>query len=383
MKKMKEKIGIFLAIALVCIFGAGIGWLMADYADYNAEINRTGASVGETLFQAAKPLIIAYVWIGVQTIIHEAGHLVFGLLTGYHFSSFRIGSFMWVKREGRIRFARYSLAGTGGQCLLAPPDMQDGRFPYVLYHMGGSLMNLLSAVLAGGIAALCHSMGAETAGKSFVIAAAIGAVYALINGIPMRLGTIDNDGYNACATGKNPGALRANWLQLKVNEQTTAGVRLKDMPEAWFAMPADEEMKNGMTAVVGVFACNRLMDEKRFAEADREMERLLSMDTGIVGLHRSLMKGDRIFCELLGEGRKERIDKLRDKEQRKVAKAMKKFPAVLRTEYAYALLEEKDGEKAGKIREEFEKMAEKYPYPCDIEAERELMETADSCSREG
>ncbi len=194
---MKEKIGIFLAIALACIFGAGIGWLMADYADYNAEINRTGASVGETLFQAAKPLIIAYVWIGVQTIIHEAGHLVFGLLTGYHFSSFRIGSFMWVKREGRIRFARYSLAGTGGQCLLAPPDMQDGRFPYVLYHMGGSLMNLLSAVLAGGIAALCHSMGAETAGKSFVIAAAIGAVYALINGIPMRLGTIDNDGYNA------------------------------------------------------------------------------------------------------------------------------------------------------------------------------------------
>ena len=94
MKKMKEKIGIFLAIALACIFGAGIGWLMADYADYNAEINRTGASVSETLFQAAKPLIIAYVWIGVQTIIHEAGHLVFGLLTGYHFSSFRIGSFM-------------------------------------------------------------------------------------------------------------------------------------------------------------------------------------------------------------------------------------------------------------------------------------------------
>ena len=66
-----------------------------------------------------------------------------------------------------------------------------------------------------------------------------------------------------------------------------------------------------------------------------------------------------------------------------MAKAMKKFPAVLRTEYAYALLEEKDGEKAGKIREEFEKMAEKYPYPCDIEAERELMETADSCSRVG
>lgn len=372
MKKIKEKIGRFLILALFFAFGAGIGWLAADYA---ADASGTGSSMGEVLFQVAGALIAVYVWIYAQIIIHEAGHLVFGLLTGYRFSSFRIGSFMWVKREGRIRFARYSLAGTGGQCLLSPPDMQDGRFPYVLYHMGGSLMNLLSAVLAGGLAALCRGMGA---GKLFTAGAAIGAVYAAMNGIPMRLGTIDNDGYNAYSTGKNPRALRANWIQLKVNEQIAAGVRLKDMPEEWFVVPTDEEMKNGMAAVIGVFACNRLMDEKRFAEADRGMERLLSMDTGIVGVHRSLMKGDQIFCELLGEGRKERIDKLRDKEQRKVAKAMKKFPSVLRTEYAYALLAEKNGDKARKIRDEFEKIAQKYPYPCDIESERELMEAADS-----
>ena len=37
--------------------------------------------------------------IPLVTVIHEGGHLVFGLLTGYKFSSFRIMSFMWVKEK--------------------------------------------------------------------------------------------------------------------------------------------------------------------------------------------------------------------------------------------------------------------------------------------
>lgn len=33
----------------------------------------------------------------LQIIIHEAGHLIFGLLSGYRFSSFRIGNMIWKK----------------------------------------------------------------------------------------------------------------------------------------------------------------------------------------------------------------------------------------------------------------------------------------------
>ena len=48
----------------------------------------------------------AYLWLllanFLQTVIHEAGHLVFGLLSGYQYCSFRIGSFMWIKQDGKI-----------------------------------------------------------------------------------------------------------------------------------------------------------------------------------------------------------------------------------------------------------------------------------------
>jgi hypothetical protein len=112
------------------------------------------------------------------------------------------------------------------------------------------------------------------------------------------------------------------------------------------------------------------------AEADALMEQLLNMDSAIVDLHRKLLICDRIYCELIGQKRKEKIEALYDAEQKKFMKTMKRFPSVVRTEYAYALLLEQNQEQAEKIKKEFEKIAVTYPYKQDIQSERELMEMA-------
>ena len=54
---------------------------------------------------------VLFIAIGLQIVIHEAGHLLFGLVSGYRFVSFRIGSWMVYKREGKLHFGKYSLAG--------------------------------------------------------------------------------------------------------------------------------------------------------------------------------------------------------------------------------------------------------------------------------
>ena len=92
------------------------------------------------------PLLLSvYAALLLQIVIHEAGHLVFGLVTGYQFVSFRIWNMMWLKKDGKIQFKRMSLAGTGGQCLMSPPDLADGKMPVLLYNFGGAIMNLFSA----------------------------------------------------------------------------------------------------------------------------------------------------------------------------------------------------------------------------------------------
>ena len=66
------------------------------------------------------------------------------------------------------------------------------------------------------------------------------------------------------------------------------------------------------------------------------------------------------------------------KEQKRFMKQMKNFPTVIRTEYAFALLCEKDLQKAAKIKARFEKCAKKYPSQIDIQSEGELMEIAEN-----
>ncbi len=367
--KKKKKVVWQQCVGYVFLMFIGVicGAAMVPFLEKSAD----NAMLSQRLFFFAGMCVALF----FHLIAHEAGHLVFGLLTGYEFSSFRIGSFMWLKENGKLKFKRMKIAGTGGQCLMSPPDMKDGKIPIVLYNLGGSIINIVLGILFLAGYLLCTYVSFIS--LILLAFAVVGFISAMINGIPMRLGAVDNDGYNAFALSKNKEAVEAFWFQLKVNEQCAKGVRLKDMPAEWFTVPTDEAMKNSMAAVRGVFTCNRLLDEEKFEEADATMEHLLEIDSGIVGLHRNLMICDRIYVELIGENRSDIIESMMTKEQKRFMKSMKRFPSVLRVNYALALLYEKDTAKAETVKNEFEKAAKTYPYAQDIESERRLMEIAE------
>lgn len=372
-KKKRLTWGNYIAMLFFMLIGAVCGILMVYFAE-NAFGGTT--SSGQKLFYIAFLFIGMYIAIFFQIILHEAGHLLFGLLSGYQFSSFRIMGLMWVKKSGKIKLHHLSIAGTGGQCLMSPPELVDGRMPVLLYNLGGVLVNLIVSITAVGFYFVVSDIPVLSA--LLMMFAVVGMAFALMNGIPMRMGTVDNDGYNAFSLGRNKEAQRALWVQMKVNGLIANGVRIKDMPDGWFEVPSDEAMKNSMVAALGVFACNRMVDAHRFEEADRMMAHLLEIDSGIVGLHRNLMICDRIYIELITGKRKDLLDRLLTKEQKKFMKSMKNFPSVIRTEYTYTLLGEQDMVKAEKFKALFEKCAKTYPYPSDIQSERELMEIAET-----
>ena len=120
------KAGQLIGILIYVLIGAASGFLLMDSMD---RLLDSGISKAGMLLACAALFIAVYVVMTLQIIIHEAGHLLFGLFTGYSFSSFRIFSWMWVKEEEGIRFRHLSIAGTGGQCLLAPPELVAGKIP--------------------------------------------------------------------------------------------------------------------------------------------------------------------------------------------------------------------------------------------------------------
>ena len=370
-KKANNK-GQWIGIVFFLLIGAACGLLILMYLDKpDQSENRFHLDFLPFLLMLAA----MYAALLIQIILHEAGHLIFGLLTGYRFSSFRIFSLMWVKLDGRVQFRKLNIAGTGGQCLMIPPDLANGKMPVMLYNFGGAIVNLITAIVCFGLSFLfpVRSLG-WTILMLFVV---IGLAFALMNGLPIKTGPVNNDGRNALDLSRSEEATRAFWIQMKVNEQISKGIRLKDMPDGWFAVPSEASMSNGIIATIGVLACNRLMDQHRFDEADRLMKQLLSRKSGIVGLYRNLMVCDRMYVEMISENRQEVLDGMRSKDQLKIMKAMKKYPSVLRTEYVYALLSEKSPEKAEKAMAQFDQCAKTYPYPGEIEGERELITLAE------
>lgn len=375
-EKKKSKIGSHIAsISFFTAMGMILGFAMIAFLEWQMP---EGTPSSEKAFRICAMLVFLYLAFMIHIVLHEAGHLIFGLMSGYQFSSFRIGSHMLMKESGKLVHRKIKIAGTGGQCLMVPPEMVDGKFPVVLYNLGGSIVNLLvTALMIPVFVAIDKN---SIFALFFFLLIAIGAITGLGNGIPMRTKTVDNDGYNAISLGKSKEAMRAFWIQMKTNEQLTKGIRTKDMPEEWFEVPTDEAMRNPMVATIGVYAASRLMDQHQFEDASKLINHLLEIETGMVALHRNLLICDQIYLELIGKNRSDRVEMLYTKEQKKFMKAMKTFPSVIRLEYAYHLIAAQNPKAAAKSMEAFERVAATYPYPNDINTERELMVIAKKIS---
>ncbi len=373
-KKRGDKLLSMLPMLLYCAAGIIGGLALGEYLVNSPFEN--ASPVLRFLFYIFMFLCV-FLILYLDLMLHEVGHLIFGLLTGYRFVSFRIGSLMWQRgADGRIHTARLKIAGTGGQCLLAPPPLdQTGRMPALLYHLGGCILGLIAGML-GWIGWLCIPNTYPLLRLFVLFATVFNFAFVLVNGIPLRTSLIVNDGYNAWNMRRNPNATRSLWMQLTINEQLSLGKRLRDLPKEWF----DEESIPSVE--IAVMRCMRLMDECKLQEADAAMQALLAKRNDMLGIHRNLLICERIFCEILGENRPAVIDELRTPEVQKFMKMMRTSPSVLRTEYAYAMLTDFDEKKANEALVLFEKCAAKYPNPQEIEGERELLAMVDATKKQ-
>ena len=209
---MKKKIiNGLLQILGIMIVGAIIGYSVGKIA-------------GDSLSKVDTPNIILLLIAGVvvfilQVIIHEAGHLVFGLLSGYKFISFRVFDFKVIKDEnGKLKIRYERLAGTGGQCLMRAPEYVEGKFKYKLYLLGGVTFNLLFSIVFWLILPNYYTL----------LFALIGFALAFLNLIPMGF----NDGMTFYHASKDETTRFILFLQLEyVYYQSIGKNLLIEQPE--------------------------------------------------------------------------------------------------------------------------------------------------------
>lgn len=328
---------------------------------------------GNTIFYSIALLLWAVTALGLHSIIHEAGHLVFGLLSGYSFLSFRVFSLTLIKKETGFGFCRQKLPGTLGQCLMNPPKGKPyTEIPYKLYNLGGVIANYITAFICVITVLFCKN---SLAFALLLIFAVQGIMLAITNGFPFKNTGLPNDGENVRILSNSMLSRKAFIMQLEINGALTSGKRLKDTPIEWFTLPDDAD-KNSITCAIRTFAVGRLMDEGKTEDARCLINTLLTDSQALIDIHKSQLSIELLYCELVTENRDDEVKKLLSPDVKFAMNTLSKFPSTIRTEYAYALLHEHDEGKAERTRAAFETVAKYYPYKGDIESERELMDRA-------
>lgn len=311
--------------------------------------------------------------IYIQIILHEGGHFFFGHISGYKFISFRVGSLTLVKKSGKYHLKSYTVPGTGGQCLMMPPEGDEHNLPYKLYNLGGVLFNFIFSLL--GILCITLFSLPHFLTSFLIIFAIFGIILGLLNGIPMKISGVANDGYNIRLLNKDIISRRIFYLQLKINALQTKGIRLKEMPKEWFELPEGADMKNSLHLSMISLKSAWYMDQLRFDEAQQCLESMEPYADNLIGLYQKERNCELLFLEIIGECRPEVISELYTDEIKTYINQYNRYMfSKKRILYAYILIVDRNKVKAGMIFNEAVKMQDKHPITGDAESELDIME---------
>ena len=375
MKQALKLVGMFLIGILlgVMVSGAGIA-LFTDMtlAAFFGKLFRL--HIAEVIGFPLLFICFFLITLFLQVTLHEAGHLICGLASGYRFVSFRIFNFTWIRKDGKWVLKRFSVAGTGGQCLLAPPDRPEEEIPVCGYNMGGVMMNILTALVALGFLLWMEDLPFMLS-VFLVFWVIIGLFLGVTNGVPMKLGGIGNDAYTLRLLRHNPATKHALILQLRINALIQEGMRPKDMPEEWFKQDAATiDYKDILQATVGLMNVSRLLDREEWEDAYRLLEDVKSHSSELIGILQQETDAELLFTALV-TGRMERAGELAtDKLLRYIHLYSRVSSSKQRQLFALALYQEHDREKAETIYRSVVNLREKYLMQGEVNMDIALME---------
>jgi len=371
MKQILRLIGCLLIGIVAGLLIAAVGIVIftdMTFSEFVAKLGSMNALIG--LGAALAGVVAFIVAIVVLVPAHEAGHLVSGLLTGYKFVSFRIFNLTFIKIDGKLRVKRFSVAGTGGQCLLTPPDLPLEQIPTGWYNAGGVLANILILLI---VLLFFRQDLNPVLFDALVIFCITDAIIILINGIPLKSGGIGNDAYNMLYLRHNLTSKRALMIQLRSNALIQDGIRSKEMPDEWFEWKTDIDFRNPLEVSIPLMYASRLIDELNFEDAYQKFEALYSHRADIMQLYVNEIACEMAFCAMV-TGRKERAEELLDP---KLMKYIESYCKVMSSKQrilsAKAMYIDNDRETAIKIYHTLESMQDRYLLQGEVKSDLAIM----------
>ena len=362
MKKNGKKT---LAIAAFMI-GCLCGIIFSKELLSKLNLNSASRSNSEIIVLLLTIVISLFVSCLLAIIIHESGHLALGLLSGYKFLLFRVGSLTLIRRNNKFEFKQFSIKGTGGQCILMPPESDDvQKVPFLLYHAGGGFFNLITAITAFPIAFNVEN----TILRIFLLVfGSMSFFMVLTNLIPLIM-QVPNDGYNIMMMLRQPSERTAIYKMLKVNGLLFNGLTPSQIPNELNELGSEGFYKTAGNLVKG----GALIDSLNFEEAEKLFYEGAQDDT--IPYYQLESRSELMFCKIINNAPSDEIDVLYNEElSRYISNAGRTFISKRRQMYAYYLLYKHDSQSAEKEYQAAMKLKETYPIEGEVLSELKLLD---------
>ncbi|MDO5040748.1 MAG: hypothetical protein Q4D95_01515 [Peptoniphilus sp.] len=360
MNRLKKTLTLFYF--LLIFFGLGYFYM------YLINTSPEYPLLKEELGTVVLSLISVFLFFGaiiLQVILHEMGHLIIALLSGYDFVMFRIGSIALVKTDEGFKFGKFNIPGTGGQALLCPKGKAYDRYKYKLYMYGGVIANIVVAVLCFLILLSVEGLFLQI---FLFFMTALGILFSLMNGIPLSE-QIVNDAMNAKLMDKHEEYRVFIKYTLKLSKSYVNSKGLKDL---------DEDELKYLLETKAEFAELDLLKGDYYGEigdferAERAYKKALEKSFLSGEIQRLSVVNELIYLLVL-KGDEEFKKYYTFSFRNSLTKVLSKMISGFHTRYAVAKLQDEDYKSAEKIKEQFNKYKKGYIFKAQVaDVERKL-----------
>ena len=251
---------------------------------------------------------------------------------------------------------------------MAPPRKKDGKYPFVLYNLGGILFcGVLSLVPT-----LLGLYLPSRVGLPLFIFGFVSLVMNLMNAIPTNGKSMINDATNIRMAKKSAAARTALWNQLEYVALHAQNIRTGDMPEELFFLPDSKELSNPLITWQITADIERAEDLGEYEKARNTAYFALDNAAYLFPLYESLLRLEAIYLDaILGKdsaGADEYFEKV------KKQPALQTLISFHRASYAYFLLQKQDPEEAQKALALYEKKIKSAPFEAEVSFEQRQLE---------
>lgn len=307
-------------------------------------------------------------YLTFKIIVHEVGHLIFGLLAGNRFKTLRIGCIMLIKVNGHYRLTWHKSYGSDGQCILIPPDNYRDRYTdnyidkrtFALYMLGGIILDVVLSTIYLFLG-LFPSFLSNPVRIVLLSLALTDFLSAITNGAVIKGSTINNDGTITYYLLTDKYAARSFYSNCKVFEQLLNGKSYKDISMEYYMTPDGADLKNTLIASQKINCSYYYMDTGQW---DKALECLTEIENA-GGKHSSDIYYQILWEKLFLYIKTNRCTSEIEALYNHVKLALQKYKSdinCIRVRLSYELYQDTSYNNKKRIMNEIKTKAKKYPY---------------------